>query len=241
LEIYNEAVRDLLVPAAKQKKYEIKQGPDGMYVPDLVTMDVDNPEDLSKLIDLSGKNRATATTNMNDYSSRSHAILMVSVTSKNLMTSQRTFGKLTLVDLAGSERVDKTGATQERLKEAQSINKSLAALGNVMAALQSKEKHIPYRDSKLTYLLQDSLGGSSKTLMIVQVSPSMGNVFESMFSLLFASRVRNVELGPAKKNQESKEMAQLKDFVQRLEETLEAHGIAPPDSGEDKPKKIPKK
>jgi kinesin family protein C2/C3 len=144
-------------------------------------------------------------------------MLIVNVQSKNATTGEKTVGKLTLVDLAGSERVDKSGVTEERLKEAQAINKSLSALGNVIAALQNKEKHIPYRDSKLTYLLQDSIGGNSKTLMFVQVSPSVNNANESAYSLLFASRVNNVELGPAKKHSESKEIAQYKNLVKRLE------------------------
>jgi len=171
-----------------------------MYVPNITSISVNSLEDVQKILGLGNKNRATGTTNMNEHSSRSHALLMVKAACVNLLTEERTFGKLTLVDLAGSERVDKSGVTEDRLKEAQAINKSLSALGNVIAALQMKEKHIPYRNSKLTYLLQDSLGGNSKTLMFVQVSPASGNTMETINSLVFASRVRSVELGEAKKN-----------------------------------------
>lgn len=109
-------------------------------------------------------------------------------------------GKLNLVDLAGSERVVKTEATGDRLKEAQNINKSLSSLGDVIHALGNKKpSHVPYRNSKLTFLLQDSLGGSSKVAMFVTVSPALYNVTESICSLNFASRCRNVELGMAKK------------------------------------------
>ncbi len=174
-----------------------------MYVPDLTNVTVQSVEDVFKVIALGAKNRATSATNMNEHSSRSHALLIVTVNSTNSYSEEHCVGKLTLVDLAGSERVDRSGATEDRLKEAQAINKSLAALGNVVAALQNKEKHIPYRDCKLTYLLQDSLGGDSKTLMFVQVSPSTNNASESIYSLMFASRVNNVEIGPAKKHSES--------------------------------------
>lgn len=129
-----------------------------MYVPDLTNVAVQTVEDVLKVISLGGKNRATSSTNMNEHSSRSHSLLIISVIAKNLITGERNIGKLTLVDLAGSEKVDKSGVTEDRLKEAQAINKSLSSLGNVIAALHKKEKHVPYRDSKLTYLLQDSLG-----------------------------------------------------------------------------------
>lgn len=102
--------------------------------------------------------------------------------------------------MAGSERVDKSGVTDDRLKETQAINKSLSALGNVIAALQNKQQHVPYRDSKLTYLLQDSLGGNSKSLMFVQVNPSSSSVNETKNSLEFAARVASVELGQATRN-----------------------------------------
>ena len=111
-----------------------------------------------------------------------------------------------MVDLAGSERVSKSGADGARLKEAQNINKSLSALGDVIHALRSKQNFVPYRNSKLTYLLQDSLGGDSKTLMIAQVAPVERNVGETLASLSFAQRVRNVELGQASRKQESSEV-----------------------------------
>jgi len=232
LEIYNEHIRDLLISgqtkSTTEQKYEVKQGADGMYVPNLTSLTVKTLEDVQRIITLGSKNRAVGTTNMNEYSSRSHSLLVVKVACVNLLTEERIFGKLTLVDLAGSERVDKSGVTEDRLKEAQAINKSLSALGNVIAALQLKEKHIPYRNSKLTYLLQDSLGGNSKTLMFVQVSPSSNNTMETINSLVFASRVRSVELGQAKRNISSpvgdkeKEKDPFKPTIKQLEAEQEA-------------------
>lgn len=129
-------------------------------------------------------------------------------------------GVLNLVDLAGSERVSKSGADGARLKEAQNINKSLSALGDVIQALRSKQNFVPYRNSKLTYLLQDSLGGDSKTLMIVQVAPVERNVGETLASLSFAQRVRTVELGQASRKQDSAEVIHLKERLQHFEVPL---------------------
>ncbi|PRP79637.1 non-claret disjunctional-like [Planoprotostelium fungivorum] len=228
LEIYNEAIHDLLIPAAKarSKKLDIKQGPEGMHVPELTSVTVRNAEEV---VTLGGKNRATSSTNMNEHSSRSHLVLMISVRCQNLLTGEKAFGKLTLVDLAGSERLDKSGAaaTEERLKEAQAINKSLSALGNVIAALQNKEKHIPYRDCKLTYLLQDSLGGNSKTLMFVNVGPASSNTGETTCSLNFAQRVRNVELGKAQATKDTGS-AEMKTYIKKLEDAITTGGLPLP-------------
>ena len=120
------------------------------------------------------------------------------------MTGHTSRGKLTLVDLAGSERVGKSEVTGDRLKEAQNINRSLSALGTVMASLQANQSHVPYRDSKLTHLLQDSLGGDSKTLMFCHINPTTVNISESICTLNFAARVRNVVIGPATKNSGAK-------------------------------------
>eukprot|EP01137_Pigoraptor_chileana_P035311 Opistho-2@29127 len=175
---------------------------------------------------------------MNEHSSRSHALLCVTVEGTNVGTGQRTIGRLNLVDLAGSERVGKSEVTGDRLKEAQNINSSLSALGDVIHALLNKQKHIPFRNSKLTYLLQDSLGGDSKTLMMVQVSPAEYNVNETMCTLNFASRVRSVELGAASKRTEgpsSSAAGQVANADKR------AAGTASPTPGPDlnKPKKLP--
>ncbi|MBN3293254.1 KIFC3 protein, partial [Polypterus senegalus] len=205
VEIYNETIRNLLGDNLNEK-LEIKLCPDGsgqLYVPGLTEFTVESVEDINKVFDLGYMNRATACTNLNEHSSRSHALLIVTVNGLNMTTGTRTSGKLNLVDLAGSERIAKSGAEGSRLREAQCINKSLAALGDVIHALRTKQGHIPFRNSKLTYLLQDSLSGDSKTLMMVQISPVEKNVSESICSLKFAQRVRSVELGPQSRKVET--------------------------------------
>ncbi|KAB5575090.1 hypothetical protein PHYPO_G00216820 [Pangasianodon hypophthalmus] len=199
VEIYNETLRNLLGDNPSEK-LDIKLCPDGsgqLYVPGLTEFTVESVEDINKVFELGHMNRATACTNLNEHSSRSHALLIVNVAGFNSSTGHRTSGKLNLVDLAGSERISKSGAEGSRLREAQCINKSLSALGDVINALRSRHSHVPFRNSRLTYLLQDSLSGDSKTLMLVQVSPLESNIIESVCSLKFAQRVRTVELGPA--------------------------------------------
>jgi len=199
IEIYNEAVRDLLGDDP-QRKLDIKQGAQGTYVQDLVQADVASPADVEALMQRARSNRSTFSTNMNEHSSRSHSILTVYVDAKDLATGERTRSKLHLVDLAGSERLSKSGATGDRLLEAQAINKSLSALGDVIQALQTKQAHVPYRNSKLTYLMSDSIGGNAKTLMILAVSPSTYNAQETITTLRWGQRAMKVTTGPATKN-----------------------------------------
>nr|XP_020020162.1 kinesin-like protein KIFC3 isoform X2 [Castor canadensis] len=203
-EIYNEVLRDLL-GKDPQEKLEIRLCPDGsgqLYVPGLTEFQVQSVDDINKVFEFGHTNRTTEFTNLNEHSSRSHALLIVTVRGVDCSTGLRTTGKLNLVDLAGSERVGKSGAEGSRLREAQHINKSLSALGDVIAALRSRQGHVPFRNSKLTYLLQDSLSGDSKTLMVVQVSPVEKNTSETLYSLKFAERVRSVELGPSSRRTE---------------------------------------
>nr|XP_004663566.1 kinesin-like protein KIFC3 isoform X4 [Jaculus jaculus] len=203
-EIYNEVLRDLL-GKEPQEKLEIRLCPDGsgqLYVPGLTEFQVQSVDDINKVFEFGHTNRTTEFTNLNEHSSRSHALLIVTVRGVDCSTGLRTTGKLNLVDLAGSERVGKSGAEGSRLREAQHINRSLSALGDVIAALRSRQGHVPFRNSKLTYLLQDSLSGDSKTLMVVQVSPVEKNTSETLYSLKFAERVRSVELGPGSRRAE---------------------------------------
>ncbi|XP_051025180.1 kinesin-like protein KIFC3 isoform X2 [Acomys russatus] len=203
-EIYNEVLRDLL-GKEPQEKLEIRLCPDGsgqLYVPGLTEFQVQSVDDINKVFEFGYNNRTTEFTNLNEHSSRSHALLIVTVRGVDCSTGLRTTGKLNLVDLAGSERVGKSGAEGNRLREAQHINRSLSALGDVIAALRSRQGHVPFRNSKLTYLLQDSLSGDSKTLMVVQVSPVEKNTSETLYSLKFAERVRSVELGPGSRRTE---------------------------------------
>ncbi|XP_062818041.1 kinesin-like protein KIFC3 isoform X2 [Anolis carolinensis] len=203
-EIYNEALRDLL-GKEPQEKLDIKLCPDGsgqLYVPGLTEFPVHCVEDINKVFEFGHLNRATESTHLNEHSSRSHALLIITVRGVDYSTGIRTTGKLNLVDLAGSERVGRSGAEGSRLREAQYINKSLSALGDVISALRSRQGHVPFRNSKLTYLLQDSLSGDSKTLMMVQVSPVEKNTSETLCSLKFAERVRSVELGPGSRRTE---------------------------------------
>jgi len=197
-EIYNETIRDLLNPG--NKKLDVKMNPDGTSgVPGLEERSVETVEAVMKCIADASKNRATSSTDMNSESSRSHSIVTVR-TQCTLRGSSTYVGKIHLIDLAGSENTNKSGVTGQGMKEAQNINKSLSALGDVIQALVKKDPHTPYRNSKLTMMLKDSLGGDSKTLMIVCSSPAQTNVTETLSSLNFASRARNVELGKAKKN-----------------------------------------
>ncbi|NWT02959.1 KIFC3 protein, partial [Mionectes macconnelli] len=203
-EIYNESLRDLL-GKEPQEKLEIKLCPDGsgqLYVPGLTEFRVQSVEDINKVFEFGHVKRVTECTNLNEHSSRSHALLIITVRGLDRSTGLRTTGKLNLVDLAGSERVGRSGAEGSRLREAQHINKSLSALGDVIYALRSRQGHVPFRNSKLTYLLQDSLSGDSKTLMMVQVSPAEKNTSETLCSLKFAERVRSVELGPVSRKAE---------------------------------------
>jgi kinesin family member C2/C3 len=197
LEVYNEEIHDLL--SGDQTKLEIRKSAEGNYVPGLTSVETRQIEDVNKLMQVAEKHRSQQATNMNEHSSRSHMMLSVTIASHNTITGHDSRGRLHLVDLAGSERLNKTGAEGKALKEAQNINKSLSALGDVIQARANKQGHVPFRNSTLTYLLEDSLSADSKTLMFVCASPVIYNAEETYCSLNFASRVRSVELGQAKK------------------------------------------
>lgn len=208
LEIYNENIRDLLNPAIASSTLILKEQPnEGVVVQNLSTHAVHSAEECEQLLTIGTKNRMVGATLMNAGSSRSHSIFIINL--EQISTSSGTEnatadcvatikkGKLNLVDLAGSERQAKTGATGDRLKEATKINLSLSALGNVISALvDGKSKHIPYRDSKLTRLLQDSLGGNTKTIMIACISPAEFNYDETLSTLRYASRAKNISNKP---------------------------------------------
>ncbi|EEF28944.1 kinesin heavy chain, putative [Ricinus communis] len=216
VEIYNEQVRDLL---AEDSAIRSCSGDNGFSLPDAKMHPVNSTADVLNLMKLGELNRVVSATAINNRSSRSHSILTVHVHGKD--TSGSTLHScLHLVDLAGSERVDKSEVTGDRLKEAQYINKSLSCLGDVIAALAQRNSHIPYRNSKLTLLLQDSLGGHAKTLMFAHVSPEGDSFGETVSTLKFAQRVSTVELGAARANKESSEIMQLKEQVETLRKAL---------------------
>lgn len=219
LEIYNESVRDLL-GKDQTATLEVKERPDvGVYVKDLSSYVMNNADDLDKTMTVGNKNRSVGSTNMNERSSRSHAIFTITVEcSEKGADGQHhvRMGKLHLVDLAGSERQAKTGATGQRLKEATKINLSLSTLGNVISALvDGKSTHIPYRNSKLTRLLQDSLGGNSKTVMIANIGPADYNFDETISTLRYANRAKNIK-NNAKINEDPKD-ALLREFQKEIE------------------------
>ncbi|KAH7287851.1 hypothetical protein KP509_31G000200 [Ceratopteris richardii] len=222
MEIYNEQVRDLLCSDSVNRKLEIRNNSqqNGLNVPDASLLPVCSIQDVMELMNLGSKNRAVGSTAMNERSSRSHSVLTIHVRGVELASRDVLRGCLHLVDLAGSERVDKSEVIGERLREAQHINKSLSALGDVIAALAQKSPHIPYRNSKLTQLLQDSLGGQAKTLMFVHVSPDEDSYGETISTLKFAERAATVELGAAQSNKESGELKDLRDQINMLRDAL---------------------
>lgn len=160
------------------------------------------------------KNRTVGFTNMNEHSSRSHAIFLIKIEMCETDSNIIKVGKLNLIDLAGSERQSKTGASAERLKEASKINRALSSLGNVISALAENSSHIPYRDSKLTRLLQDSLGGNSKTIMIANIGPSEYNYSETLTTLRYAHRAKNIQNKPIKN--EDPQDAKLKEYQEEI-------------------------
>ncbi|XP_042501652.1 kinesin-like protein KIN-14I [Macadamia integrifolia] len=221
IEIYNEQVRDLLVTDGSSKRLEIHNSSQkGLSVPDANLISVASTFDVFELMNLGQRNRAVSATALNDHSSRSHSCLTVHVQGKDLTSGAVFRGCMHLVDLAGSERVDKSEVTGDRLKEAQHINKSLSALGDVISSLAQKNSHVPYRNSKLTQLLQDSLGGQAKTLMFVHISPEPDAIGETISTLKFAERVSTVELGAARVNKESADVKELKEQIASLKAAL---------------------
>jgi len=238
LEIYNEEVRDLL-SKNQSVRLEIKERPDvGVFVKDLSTYVVNNADDMERIMMLGNKNRAVGATQMNIHSSRSHAIFTVTVECSEIGIDGHNHlhvGKLNLVDLAGSERQTKTGSSGLRLREASKINWSLSTLGNVISALaDGKASHVPYRNSKLTRLLQDSLGGNAKTLMCANVGPASYNYDETLNTLRYASRAKNIR-NKARINEDPKD-ALLKQFQKEIEELrrqLEEAESASSDDSED--------
>ncbi|KAJ4850442.1 hypothetical protein Tsubulata_009457 [Turnera subulata] len=230
LEVYNEQIRDLLVadsqPGAAAKRLEIRQVSEGLHhVPGLGEAHVNNMSEVWEVLQTGSNARAVGSTNANEHSSRSHCIHCVMVKGVNLLNGECTRSKLWLVDLAGSERVAKTEVQGERLKETQNINRSLSALGDVISALASKSPHIPFRNSKLTHLLQDSLGGDSKTLMFVQISPNENDLGETLSSLSFASRVRGVELGPARRQLDNSDLLRYKQLAEKSKLELKSKDV----------------
>ncbi|XP_060124651.1 kinesin-like protein KIF17 isoform X3 [Zootoca vivipara] len=200
LEIYNEDIRDLLGTNTKQK-LELKEHPEkGVYVKGLSLHTVHSIAQCERIMEMGWKNRAVGYTLMNKDSSRSHSIFTINM--EIYVVDERgqdhlRAAKLNLVDLAGSERQSKTGAVGERLKEATKINLSLSALGNVISALaDGRCRHVPYRDSKLTRVLQDSLGGNTKTLMVACLSPADNNYDETLSTLRYAHRAKNIRNKP---------------------------------------------
>uniref|UniRef100_A0A1D1YMM2 Kinesin-4 n=1 Tax=Anthurium amnicola TaxID=1678845 RepID=A0A1D1YMM2_9ARAE len=225
IEIYNEQVRDLLASDGLNRKLEIRNSSQkGLNVPDANLVPVASTAEVIELMNIGQRNRAVGATALNDRSSRSHSCLTVHVQGRAIASGTIFRGCMHLVDLAGSERVDKSEVKGERLKEAQHINKSLSALGDVIAALAQKSTHVPYRNSKLTQLLQDSLGGQAKTLMFVHISPEPDAIGETISTLKFAERVSTVELGAARLNKESGEIKDLKEQIACLKTALARKG-----------------
>ncbi|XP_003703234.1 kinesin-like protein 68D [Megachile rotundata] len=240
LEIYQEEIRDLLHPD-QSLRFELKEKPDtGVFVKDLSTSVCKSAAEIQQLMNTGNQNRTIGATNMNEHSSRSHAIFLITIEMGSIGDSGGIrVGRLNLVDLAGSERQSKTGSCGERLKEASKINLSLSALGNVISALvDGKTTHVPYRDSKLTRLLQDSLGGNSKTIMVANIGPASYNYDETLTTLRYANRAKNIKNKP-RINEDPKDalLRQYQEEIGRLKEKLAQKGTVPRRKKKSKRKK----
>ena len=218
IEIYMEKIHDLIdlnksnLAIRETKEKEI-------YIEDLSEHYVSNEEDLLNLVKLGSDNRTVHSTNMNQYSSRSHTIVILTIHQKNTKTLEAKKGKLYLVDLAGSEKISKTGSTGLTLEEGKIINKSLSTLGMVINALtDGKSSHIPYRESKLTRVLQESLGGNAKTCLIITCSPSQYNESETLSTLRFGTRAKKIKNKPKINKEET--VQELKLQIEKLEKII---------------------
>ena len=218
IEIYQEKIRDLF--DCSRNNLNIREDSiKGIYVDGASERYVGCPNDVLALLEVGSENRAVAATNMNEHSSRSHSIFILTINQTNKQQGFSKIGKLYLVDLAGSEKISKTGATGHTLEEAKNINKSLTTLGRVINSLtDGKSTHIPYRESKLTRVLQESLGGNSKTCLIITCSPSIYNESESLSTLRFGERAKKIKNKP-KINKEVT-VAELQKLVEQLKENL---------------------
>eukprot|EP00397_Hematodinium_sp_SG-2012_P001252 GEMP01001253.1.p1 GENE.GEMP01001253.1~~GEMP01001253.1.p1 ORF type:complete len:1239 (+),score=318.32 GEMP01001253.1:36-3752(+) len=234
VELYCNDLDDLLLPKkGKSANLEIKRDHRGsVYVNNVTVVDVDSPQKIDEMMQSGFKRRHIAATKMNSESSRSHLIMSILIDAHNPSTKVEWCGKITLCDLAGSERLKKSEATGEQLKEAVSINKSLTALGDVIEALTSNAKHVPYRNHKLTELMSDSLGGNAKTLMFVNCSPAASNSVESASSLGYATRAKQIT-NQVSKQVDNKEVARLKQVIAEMSKQTKNKDTAPmPDSGQ---------
>ncbi|XP_029446583.1 kinesin-like protein KIF13A isoform X3 [Rhinatrema bivittatum] len=232
MEIYNEKVRDLLDPKGSRQSLKVREHKVlGPYVDGLSQLAVTNFEDIESLMSEGNKSRTVAATNMNEESSRSHAVFSIIVTQTlydhQSGNSGEKVSKVSLVDLAGSERVSKTGAAGERLKEGSNINKSLTTLGLVISSLadqaagKGKSKFVPYRDSVLTWLLKDNLGGNSKTAMIATISPAADNYEETLSTLRYADRAKRiVNHAVINEDPNARVIRELREEVEKLREQL---------------------
>jgi len=202
LEVYNEQVKDLLRdPKDKNpKEILIRIVGKSVTIENALEMEIKAVDDVKKMIKRGDENRHVTATKMNTNSSRSHLVLRIQVEITDNVTGGRTIGSLTLVDLAGSEKISKSGAEGQTLIEAAAINKSLSALGQIFSALRSKSVHVPYRNSKLTQLLQPSLGGDAKACMFINISPLESNAQETLSTLEFGQNAKQVQLGKATQN-----------------------------------------
>ncbi|CAG9133028.1 unnamed protein product [Plutella xylostella] len=219
-----------------------KQELNGFYIPEMTSVVCKSAAEMVRVMTAGARRRAAACTDMNEHSSRSHAVFLVTVEAAHKHTHVIRVGKLNLVDLAGSERQRKTNASADRLREASRINQALSSLGNVISALAENSPHVPYRDSKLTRILQDSLGGNSKTIMIANIGPAQYNYDETVTTLRYAHRAKAIKNKPVRN--EDPADAKLREYqaeIERLRAMLAERRGAERRGAERRPRRATKK